>query len=592
MAAAAAAALAPCAGEERRSVLSLLRQAQCRYESLNISDDVFGESGDDATDGGDSSAGNPFYSSSDSSSDHGGGGGATVVAAAVTAGGAEEGEAGEAAEDAGLFFRNPLAEESEERGGDAGEREAEEYGEDGWSSCLRDAAPFPDFTGSCGPTLQMPASATPADFFQLFVPDGLLKIMVSQTNAYARKFQERFGQDPAWHEVDVAEMRAFLGVVASTATHHCESVLSIWGGGFYGNRSVAVAMTRVRFEKLLKYFHVVAFRSAREDLPGLYKVQPFLDSLKSSFEASFMPSQTQVLHEPLIEEDPTFLAACTSGGCASEGGERRRRKKRKFGLWVRQCSQTGFICQIHVHLKESSGSGSDCLDAFRSKSQLHGLVARRLCHSLPPSGYVIFCGPSITSLPLFQEFQEKGIHCCGLLSPRKSDCTGLPRMALTGPKHPLARGQHSALIKGGTSLLCWSNKSLFRFLTNAYSPLKQGAIIKRKGGHLMEVACPQAVEAFAAHLGYICKYDDKYSRYFISHKPNKTWQQVFWLALSIAINNAYILYKLSPAYQAQRYSRAQFGERLVQQLLRLPEANGPATASPGTDDAPGSTAAP
>lgn len=62
-------------------------------------------------------------------------------------------------------------------------------------------------------------------------------------------------------------------------------------------------------------------------------------------------------------------------------------------------------------------------------------------------------------------------------------------------------------------------------------------------------------------------------RYFISHKPNKTWQQVFWFAVSIAVNNAYILYKMSDAYHVQRYSRAQFGERLVRELLGLEEAS-------------------
>ena len=62
-------------------------------------------------------------------------------------------------------------------------------------------------------------------------------------------------------------------------------------------------------------------------------------------------------------------------------------------------------------------------------------------------------------------------------------------------------------------------------------------------------------------------------RYFIFHKPNKTWQQVFWLAISIAINNAYILYKMSDAYALKRYSRAQFGELLVKELLELDDSS-------------------
>lgn len=139
----------------------------------------------------------------------------------------------------------------------------------------------------------MPPSASAVDFFQLFVPDNVLKNMVVQTNMYARKFQERFGSDGAWVEVTLAEMKAFLGYVISTSVSHCESVLSIWSGGFYSNRSLALVMSQARFEKILKYFHVVAFRSS-QTTHGLYKVQPFLDSLQSGFDAAFRPSQTQV----------------------------------------------------------------------------------------------------------------------------------------------------------------------------------------------------------------------------------------------------------------------------------------------------------
>lgn len=66
------------------------------------------------------------------------------------------------------------------------------------------------------------------------------------------------------------------------------------------------------------------------------------------------------------------------------------------------------------------------------------------------------------------------IYCCGLLSSRKSDCTGLPPSMLTNPATPPARGQHQIKMKGNMSLICWYNKGHFRFLTNAYSPVQQG----------------------------------------------------------------------------------------------------------------------
>ncbi|XP_062822888.1 piggyBac transposable element-derived protein 5-like [Anolis carolinensis] len=536
-------------GGQRLKALSLLEAARCRYESLQISDDVFGESGQDSSGGG-----NPFYST-------------TAESRSASEEEEDEGERG-ASQGRTPGRRSCEAEEEQEEEGKETPplpaacppvTEEEEEGKAGWGSGLKEA-PSPAFQESSGPTRRMPPTASAMDFFQLFVPDNVLKNMVVQTNMYAKKYQERFGSDDTWVDVTLMEIKAFLAYMISTSTHHCESVLSIWSSGFYSNKSIALIMSQSRFEKILKYFHIVAFRSS-QTTQGLYKIQPFLDSLQHSFDSAFKPSQTQVLHEPLIDEDPIFIATCTER-------ELRKRKKRKFSLWVRQCSSTGFICQIYVHLKE--GSGTEGLDALKNKTQLHSMVAKSLCQNAAGKNYIIFTGPSITSLNLFEEFEKQEIYCCGLLSTRKSDCTGLPQSMLNNPDFPQTRGQHRIKMKGNMSLICWYNKGYFRFLTNAYSPVQQGVIIKRKSG---EIPCPLAVEAFAAHLSYICKYDDKYSKYFISHKPNKTWQQVFWFAISIAINNAYILYKMSDAYHVRKYSRVQFGERLVKELLGLEDTS-------------------
>lgn len=150
------------------------------------------------------------------------------------------------------------------------------------------------FNSNAGPTQKMLATATAMDFFQLFVPDNAIQNMVTQTNMYAKKYQERFGSDEGWTNVTPAEMKAFLGFVISTSVQRCESVLSIWSSGFFSNRSIALKMSQARFEKILKYFHIVAFRSSQGGNQGLYKIQPFLDSLQQSFSCAFRPSQTQV----------------------------------------------------------------------------------------------------------------------------------------------------------------------------------------------------------------------------------------------------------------------------------------------------------
>ncbi|XP_063299470.1 piggyBac transposable element-derived protein 5 [Pelobates fuscus] len=586
-------------GTMKKMSLSLLEAARSRYESLQISDDLFGESGDD-------SSGNPFYSTSPDSRSSAAGGSSEDDDDQADGkdppkleqeDSRESGqkEPGEVHEDVGfaqwqaydfkvganrgrnreakrwgseLIKNAGLRKAGEDQVNDgktemsnkyAQTRPGDDLRDEGWSDILHDV-PTPSFKDTSGPTRKIPAGSSVMDFFQLFIPDNVIKSMVKQTNMYAKKFQERFGRDDAWMDVSLEEIKSFLGYMISTSTQHCESVLSIWSGGFYSNRSISLIMTQSRFEKILKYFHIVAFRSS-QTTNGLYKIQPFLDALQNGFDSCFRPSQTQVLHEPLIDDDPVFIASCTER-------ELRKRKKRKFSLWVRQCSSTGFICQIYVHLKE--GGGMDGLDTLKNKPQLHSMVAKNLCQNSAGKKHIIFTGPSITSLTLFEEFEKQDIYCCGLLSARKSDCTGLPKSMLKNTEVPQCRGQYGIKMKKNMSLICWYNRGYFRFLTNAYSPVQQGVIIKRKRG---EIPCPLAVEAFAAHLSYICKYDDKYSKYFISHKPNKTWQQVFWFAISIAINNAYILYKMSDAYHVQRYSRAQFGDRLVRELLGLEETS-------------------
>ena len=66
-----------------------------------------------------------------------------------------------------------------------------------------------------------------------------------------------------------------------------------------------------------------------------------------------------------------------------------------------------FLMQIYVQLKE--GGGPDGLDALKNKPQLHSMVARSLCRNAAGKNYIIFTGPSITSLTLFEEFEKQGL---------------------------------------------------------------------------------------------------------------------------------------------------------------------------------------
>lgn len=114
---AAAGAMAEGGGGARRRAPALLEAARARYESLHISDDVFGESGPD-------SSGNPFYS--------------TSAASRSSSAGSSDDEAERPGPARGPGAPAAAAQESEEDEAGAG-----------WSATLRDR-PAPRFEGTGG----------------------------------------------------------------------------------------------------------------------------------------------------------------------------------------------------------------------------------------------------------------------------------------------------------------------------------------------------------------------------------------------------------------------------------------------------------
>lgn len=112
------------------------------------------------------------------------------------------------------------------------------------------------------------------------------------------------------------------------------------------------------------------------------------------------------------------------GGAASSSSQRPPFLQ-LWGLtqWWPECVGLWCVLQLYVHLKE--GGGPDGLDALKNKPQLHSMVARSLCRSAAGKNYIIFTGPSITSLTLFEEFEKQGLSPRGPASPTSSPGDGV-----------------------------------------------------------------------------------------------------------------------------------------------------------------------
>ncbi|CAH1261499.1 PGBD5 [Branchiostoma lanceolatum] len=452
----------------------------------------------------------------------------------------------------------PGEEEDSEEMGDEDEDGGGKADDGGWTANVAHFDP-PCFSdgGKVGPVRDMAPDARPIDFFHTLVPESVLSAIVQQTNRYAHKYQLKNGRDEEWRNVDLAELKAFMAIFMYTSIVHgifSEDITALWEvNEITYNPVMAGIMTQRRFQRILRYFHVVS-SSGQQQSDSLRKIRPFLDAVQNSFRTEFKTAQTHVIHEPPLEEEPMIW---------SRRVERRRRKMKRFNLWARQCTATGFISQIHIRVKDKSDSLTHHEKGYA--------IARALCSDLVGSGrnHVVFCVPPHTSLRLFRELESHGVYGCGVVTDgMHTDCEGLPASVLAKPPAALRKYDSVIRTKGRYSAVLWNARhDPFRLVTNAFSPTARGKLVVKKSRRPdQELPCPEAVQAFQNHIKYIDKYNEKFAFYIISYKPSKTWQQLFWTVLSLAMNNAYVMYKLSPAYARSRLSRNDFGAELLQAM--------------------------
>ena len=100
-------------------------------------------------------------------------------------------------EDASLFAHD----ESEDSEGESSDEE-----ELVWSENLTLQTDIP-FDERCGPVRNLPADKKAIDFFELFFTERLYRLIVRETNRYARQEQQRLGKDLRWRELTIDEFR-------------------------------------------------------------------------------------------------------------------------------------------------------------------------------------------------------------------------------------------------------------------------------------------------------------------------------------------------------------------------------------------------
>ena len=139
------------------------------------------------------------------------------------------------------------------------------------------------FTSRSGAMSGIAEDGTAKDFFQLFVIDELMDMVVQETNRYAGQCIT-LKPDPTWHDTTRKEIEKFFGLHVLFGYNKLPESSCYWSNNptlrvFY----VKKVMPRDRFDKITQYLHLNnkanAVPQGQPNHDKLFKVRPFLDAI-------------------------------------------------------------------------------------------------------------------------------------------------------------------------------------------------------------------------------------------------------------------------------------------------------------------------
>uniref|UniRef100_A0A0N4WU61 DDE_Tnp_1_7 domain-containing protein n=1 Tax=Haemonchus placei TaxID=6290 RepID=A0A0N4WU61_HAEPC len=229
---------------------------------------------------------------------------------------------------------------------DEHEDDCEEDDEQSWDE---DVIPYDRFVFAeeSGPDDSAQNCTRPIDCYQLFLTSELLDLMVTETNRYAKEKMVVRNKDLT--DTTVEEMKRFLGICLYMGIVELPSMRDYWSTKPIFGCSVATKiMARNRFEVLLSCLHFVDNENADKE-SRLYKIQPVLDLLNTSFQRMYKPEKEICIDETMVPFKGRIVFK-----------QFNKSKSHKYGVKLfRLCFKGAYTLKVKVYAgKDSIRTGS------------------------------------------------------------------------------------------------------------------------------------------------------------------------------------------------------------------------------------------
>lgn len=358
---------------------------------------------------------------------------------------------------------------------------------------------------------------SPIDFFNLFVDDEIINLMVMETNRYAwQKISNETLKPNArlkqWKDTNSTEMREFLGIQIWMGLCRFPSFSSYWSKDFLYANKVKDVMSRNRFELLLSNWHFSDNQVLSSD--RLRKITPLMLLLINKFKTVITPGENVCIDETLVP----FRGRLSFR-------QYIQNKRHKYGVKVfKLCTENGYTYDFKIYC----GTERDPSQTVPTS------VVMKLVEPLLNSSRTVYVDNYYTSVELARKLLSQQTHLVGTLRKNRKN----------NPKEVtekrLSRGEiASAECNEGIVILKWQDKKDVLMLSTKHVDNK--VKVNTRSG---EVEKPEAVRDYNKCKSYI-DLSDQVKAYASSLRRGIKWYRkiAVEILLGSAMVNAFLIYK-------------------------------------------------
>lgn len=419
-----------------------------------------------------------------------------------------------------------------------------------------------NFSGENKFHTNLPHTAKPIDYFEQYVNDDLITIMVTETNRNAEQVISKIRMNRSsrlhdWRPTSPEEIKKFIGILLWMGLHPLPRISDYWTKKIiYKNQVASKVMSRNRFQLLLRFWHFN--NNENMEVEGrIAKLSPLISHLNNVFKSKKSSGEVIVIDESMIPFRGRLLFR-----------QYLPAKTHKYGVKIfKICDSTGYTYKLKIYM--GKGTGTD------DNMSLASSVVMELAHDFLDKGHTLYVDNFYTSLDLANTLLRHSTHLVGTLTSNRAWFPHKKTIPADGGKK-LNVGEMNCLeYPNGIVYTRWMDKREVRMLSTKHPvDFVDTGKKTRKGKAILKPLA--VVEYNKAKMGI--DISDQMASYSTAVRKSMRWYHKVAeeFVLGTAVVNAWLAYKdnlysNNVRRRTHLHSITSFREALVYDLLGLQE---------------------